>query len=62
MEKFFTLEEMGELLKIPVQTLRIHQKEFENHKLGRKILVSESSIEKWLESRRRKPTQKFQKA
>lgn len=56
-ERLLTITEVGELLRVPVATLRwwLHNGTGPDHfKIGRRIMYRRSDIERWLEAQRRR--------
>ena len=57
--KRFTLTEAAEELRIPVSTVRKHQNDIGFSKLGKWIIFQEADLQKWVDSRRSKPTREL---
>lgn len=58
----FTVPEAAEHLRISVHTLRKHIQEIKRSKLGRRIIISEDSLNAWVESKSSKPLSELKSA
>lgn len=60
--KLYTVPEAAEFLRIPVNTLRKHIPEIKRSKIGRRLIFSEESLIKYLESKSSKPLSELRSA
>lgn len=60
--KLYTVSEAAEYLRIPVNTLRKHIPEIKRSKIGRRLIFSEESLIKYLESKSFKPLSELKSA
>lgn len=60
--KNYTVPEAAEHLRIPVNTLRKHLSEIRRSKLGRRVIISQESLDAWVESKTSKPISELKSA